>query len=117
MHESLRDEMSRVSAALAELDGRHGMQILNENLRVREEVAFLGAQVAGLQRQVHWLTAAQLQRGQGRGGTEGAGLGEGGGEAVSTAATALRGAARVVNVGQGLVPMRRGTSEEGRTKL
>ena len=120
MHESLRDEMSRVSAALAELDGRHGMQILNENLRMREEMAYLGAQVAGLQRQVHWLTAAQLQRVQGRGGTpgpSGTGMAEGGVEAVSTAATALRGAARVVNVGQGQVPMRRGTSEEGRTKL
>ena len=129
MHESLRDEMGRLSAALSELDGRHGMQILNENLRMREELSYLGVQVSGLQRQVHWLTAAQLQRVQGRGGTSGssaggAALADGGVEAaagaVSTAATALRGAARVVNVGQGQregLPMRRGTSEEGRTKL
>ena len=127
MHESLRDEMGRLSAALSELDGRHGMQILNENLRMREELSYLGAQVAGLQRQVHWLTSAQLQRVQGRGGTAGSSAGgamaDGGVEAaagaVSTAATALRGAARVVNVGLGRegLPMRRGTSEEGRTKL
>ena len=137
LHESLRDEMSRISSALSELDGRHSMQILNENLRTREEITYLGAQVAGLQRQVHWLTSAQLQRQQGGAGGRstpgGTGVGSsavGGGDvsasagagveaavsAVSTAATALRGAARVVNVGQG-VPMRRRTSEEGRTKL
>jgi uncharacterized CHY-type Zn-finger protein len=138
MHESLRDEMSRISSALSELDGRHSMQILNENLRTREEISYLGAQVAGLQRQVHWLTSAQLQRQQGRSSTPGAGssssgmadAGAGAGveaavSAVSTAATALRGAARMVNVGgngsgagAGLgIGMRRGVSEEGRTKL
>jgi hypothetical protein len=130
MHESLRDELSRISSALSELDGRHSMQILNENLRMREEMSYFGAQVAGLQRQVHWLTSAQLQRQQGRSGTPGPSTGamadtgvEVAASAVSTAATALRGAARVVNVGQGQgqkgegMPMRRGTSEEGRTKL
>lgn len=137
MHESLRDEMSRMSSALQELDGRHSMQTLNENLRTREEITYLGAQVAGLSRQMHWLTSAQLQRqqpqqqqggsrpgpsthssavgGAGSGdGSDIAGAGAGVEAAVNTAATALRGAARVVNVGQG---MRRGLSEEGRTKL
>ena len=128
MHESLRDEMSRMSSALSELDGRHSMQILNENLRTREEISYLGAQLAGLQRQVHWLTSAQLQRQQAgtRSGTPAAGssamadAGAGAGvevavSAVSTAATALRGAARVVNVGSGRdgIGMRRGASEEG----
>ena len=140
LHESLRDETSRISAALAELDGRHSMQILNENLRTREEISYLGGQVTGVQRQVHWLTSVQLQRQQGGGGgggrstPGGTGVGSSSGgdasagagveaavSAVSTAATALRGAARVVNVGQGGaqqgVPMRRRTSEEGRTKL
>lgn len=135
MHESLRDEMARVSAALTELDGRHSMQILNENLRTRDEIAYLGGQVAGMGRQVHWLTSAQLQR-QTPGGSAaarevGAGASAGGGgggsvegavNAMSTAATALRGAARVVNVGGGQGSptspgMRRGVSEEGRTKL
>lgn len=139
LHESLRDEISRISTALSELDGRNSMQILNENLRTREEISYLGAQVAGLQRQVHWLTSAQLQRQQGRSNTPGgtavgpSSAASGGGDAsagagveaavsaVNTAATALRGAARVVNVGQGPggqgLPMRRRTSEEGRTKL
>ena len=128
MHESLRDELSRVASGLAELDGRHSMQNLNENLRTREEISYIGAQVAGLQRQVHWLTSAQLQRsatpgasrdGGGRIADAGAGAGvEAAVGAVNTAATALRGAARVVNVGQREgMGMRRGPSEEGRTKL
>lgn len=132
MHESLRDEMARISSALSELDGRHSMQVLNENLRTREEITYLGAQLGGVQRQVHWLTSAQLQRQHGRNSPAAAGssssamsdAGAGAGveaavSAVSTAATALRGAARMVNVGgngSGLM-MRRGTSEEGRTKL
>ncbi|KAK4574511.1 hypothetical protein LTR86_001352 [Recurvomyces mirabilis] len=132
MHESLRDEMSRVNSALQELDGRHSMQTLNENLRTREEISYLGAQLAGLSRQVHWLTSTQLQR-QSRSATPSAVAGsssemagtsvEAAVNAVSTAATALRGAARMVSVGQGQSssgshgPMRRENSAEGRTKL
>ena len=135
MHENLREEMTRMSTTLQELDGRHSMQILNENLRTREEIAYLGGQVAGMSRQVHWLTSAQLQRMQGRSGTPVQSVGAGpssaaeyvdasaGAEvdgavgAVNTAATALRGAARVVNVGREPGHLRRRTSEEGRTKL
>jgi hypothetical protein len=143
--------MARISTALQELDGRTSMQILNEGLRNREEIAYLGGQVAGMNRQVHWLTSTQLQRQQGPNSprapsasssnvsrrAEMGDAAEGGASAsgssgvkvavnaMSTAATALRGAARVVNVGPpspnptatspGL--MRRGPSEEGRTKL
>lgn len=145
MHESLREEMTRISTALQELDGRHSMQILNENLRNREEIAYLGGQVAGMNRQVHWLTSTQLQRQQGgssprapstnsssrrehgdaaESGSSSADASSGvqvAVNAMSTAATALRGAARVVNVGGPQSPtspnMRRGMSEEGRTKL
>ena len=144
MHENLREEMARISTALQELDGRHSMQILNENLRNREEIAYLGGQVAGMNRQVHWLTSTQLQRQQGasssrapsasgvsrreRGdaadsSSSAAGASSGvqvAVNAMSTAATALRGAARVVNVGPQSPTspnMRRGMSEEGRTKL
>lgn len=137
MHENLRTEVSRIATALSELDGRQSMQMLNDNLRTREEIAYIGGQVAGMSRQVHWLTAAQLQRQQGRtantpdipsrdfGDTPGAGAGAGveaAVNAVASAASALRGAARIVagtagpsTVREGMA--RRGTSEEGRTKL
>lgn len=118
MHENLREEFSRLTAALAELDGRHSMQTLNENLRTRDEITYIGAQVAGLSRQVHWLTSAQLQRGglgqQDDRVSPGPSTSEVAEAAVSAVGSAVRGAARVVAVGQS---MRRGTSEEGRTKL
>lgn len=137
MNESLRDEVTRISAAMSELDGRQSMQTLNENLRTREEIAYLGGQVAGMSRQVHWLTSAQLQRQQGRGtrtpdgsnrefgDTAGASAGAGveaAVNAVANAASALRGAARIVSGAAGSSSgrdgmARRGTSEEGRTKL
>ncbi|QIW98635.1 hypothetical protein AMS68_004153 [Peltaster fructicola] len=135
LHESLRTEMTRISAAVSELDGRQSMQVLNENLRTREEIAYIGGQVAGMSRQVHWLTAAQLQRQQGRangapdassrefGDASGAGAGAGveaAVNAVASAASALRGAARIVagssdDTREGMT--RRRTSDEGRTKL
>ena len=99
MHESLRDELARMSAAIQELDGRTQMQILNENLRTREAMGHLGAQVGGMQRQVHWLTSARLQRRE-----------EGPASVVGEAARVLEGI-----VGSG--GMRRRASEEGRTKL
>ncbi|KAF2716331.1 hypothetical protein K431DRAFT_235586 [Polychaeton citri CBS 116435] len=132
MHESLRDEMSRMNTALQELEGRHSMQILNENLRTREETSYLGAQVAGLSRQVHWLTSTQLQRQQHRAPTPQAGgpSGSGGGlvsdlagagvgveAAVQSAANALRGVTRRASQGEGVGAVRRQRSEEGRTKL
>ncbi|KAF2162423.1 hypothetical protein M409DRAFT_27048 [Zasmidium cellare ATCC 36951] len=123
MHEALREEMSRVNSALQELDGRHSMQILNENMRTREEITYMGAQVAGLSRQVHWLTSVQLQRQQSRSGTPGGGAGSGevaaaAGPSVEQAiSSAVRGAARIVSAGREGMAMRRGHSEEGRTKL
>nr|POE72503.1 tnf receptor-associated factor 5 [Quercus suber] len=127
MHESLRAELARVSGALADLDARTSMQTLNENLRTRDEIAYLGAQFAGLGRQVHWLTSAQLQRTQQVGQApppppppppqqrgESSAASEVAEAAVSAVGSAVRSAARAVSVGQS---MRRGNSEEGRTKL
>lgn len=123
LHESLRAEVARTTAALQDLDARHSMQSLNENLRLRDELAYLGAQVGGLQRGVVWLTQERLQRGGGVGGggsvgsdIAGAGAGvEAAVSAVGSAASALRGVGRIG--GAMGVGMRRGVSEEGRTKL
>lgn len=122
LHESLRDEMARIATALQELDGRHSMLILNENIRLKEDMAYLGAQVSGVARQVGWLTSARLQQSQQQtpsssnrdGGDGGEGAVQG---AVSSAATALRGAARVVSVGREGLELGRRTTDEGRTKL
>ncbi|GAM85355.1 hypothetical protein ANO11243_033620 [Dothideomycetidae sp. 11243] len=62
LHESLRDELARITAALSDLDARHSMMILNENLRLKEDLTYLVGQVGGLGRQVGWLTSARLQQ-------------------------------------------------------
>ncbi|KAK1077259.1 hypothetical protein LTR33_008236 [Friedmanniomyces endolithicus] len=67
LHESLREEFGRLSTALQDLDARQSLHTLDENLRMRDEMGFLGAQVAGLRSQVRWLVAAQLQQRGGRG--------------------------------------------------
>ncbi|GAB7362317.1 hypothetical protein MBLNU230_g2333t1 [Neophaeotheca triangularis] len=131
LHESLRDEVARITSTLSDLEGRNSMERLNDNLRIRDEMAYLGARVEGLGRQVQWLTSAQLMRRQ-----QGSGRGEGGGEAggvgevVSAVGEVMRGVRGVVGGGAGsegsgegpvaqgrAAPMRRGASEEGRTKL
>lgn len=127
LHESLRDEVTRIAAALHDLDGRHSMLMLNENLRLKEDMAFLNAQVSGIGRQVAFLSArvvGGMRQGQqnqvqsqarnqthtqdSRGAAEtGSGSdadadtesGEPGGRNLQNAVTALRGAARMVSVG------------------
>lgn len=140
LHESLRDEVTRIAGALHDLDGRHSMLMLNENLRLKEDMAFLNAQVSGLGGQVGWLTNAVMARGngastgaasqrpqdieeEGESGDEG-GRGRARPESVTmqNAVTALRGAARMVNLSRSNtgpaagLPRRIG-SDEGRTKL
>lgn len=132
LHESLRDEVSRVTTALSDLDGRQSMERLNDNLRIRDEMAYLGARVEGLGRQVCWLTNAQLMRRQGQSGGGGGGSGEGGEgsagagveAAVSAVGAAVNGIRGAMGGGEGSAGagrtapgMRRGASEEGRTKL
>ncbi|KAK0272482.1 hypothetical protein LTR91_006204 [Friedmanniomyces endolithicus] len=131
LHESLREEFSRLSTALQDLDARQSLHTLNENLRMRDEMGFLGAQVAGVRSQVGWLVAAQLQQRGGRGtygvggsaggavgGAEGAERGSGGSEGSAGAGqgsdAAAGSAGRVVAERS---QVRRRTSEEGRTKL
>ena len=124
LHESLREEVRRVADALHELEGRHSMLILNENLRLKEEMAYLGGQMNGVARQVGWLTSARLQEQQGR-ATAGPSTERGEEahseqavqDAVSNAATAWRGAARMVNAGREGLGMGRRPTDEGRTKL
>jgi len=65
LHENLREEVGRVSSSLHELDGRHGMAIVNETMRIKEDLAHLGGQVGGLSRQVGWLASTRLQHGHG----------------------------------------------------
>ena len=53
LQESLREEVSRVSAALSELDARTTMTAMNENLRVKEDILHLNAAIGGMRLQLH----------------------------------------------------------------
>jgi len=131
LHESLREEFARLSTALQDLDARQSLHTLNENLRMRDEMGFLGAQVAGLRSQVGWLIAAQLQQRGGRGrygvggSTGGATGGAEGAERASNGSEGHAGAGQGSDAAAGSAArvvaersqVRRRASEEGRTKL
>ena len=61
LHESLREEVDRVSAALSELDAKSSMLLMNESLRVKEDMAHTNAAVNAIRMQLHWLMSARLQ--------------------------------------------------------
>ena len=64
LHESLREEVTRVSAAVSELDAKASMMVLNESLRMKEELAHTNAAVGGMRMHLHWLMSARLQNQQ-----------------------------------------------------
>lgn len=61
LQESLREEVSRVSAALSELDARTTMTVMNESLRVKENISHMDAAIGSMRLQLHWLVSARLQ--------------------------------------------------------
>jgi len=142
LHESLRDEVTRVAGALHELDARHNITMFSENLRLKEDIAFLDAQVSGLFGQVGWLMNTRLQAQQAQTQTHNPPQNQGQapqsqmnasrpqssshrhgdesrGEEAETGANsgqtlmAMRGSARMVQLGG----TRRSGVDEGRTKL
>ncbi|KAF2219223.1 TRAF-like signal transducer [Elsinoe ampelina] len=112
LHESLRDEVTRVSSALTDLDGRHSMMILNENLRLKEELAYIGGQVGGLGRQVGWLTGLRLQDNATRGPAFNPPT-----TALATSRTMPSRADGAEAVAAAISAPRRRLTDEGRTKL
>ena len=64
LHESLREEVSRVSAAVSELDAKASMMVMNESLRTKEDLTHTNAAIGGMRMQLHWLMSARLQNQQ-----------------------------------------------------
>ena len=64
LHESLREEVNRVSAAVSEVDAKASMMVMNESLRMKEDMAYTNAAVGGMRAQLHWLMSARLQNQQ-----------------------------------------------------
>ncbi|KAJ5654259.1 Zinc fingerRING-type [Penicillium lividum] len=63
LHESLRDEVSQMSHALTDLDARASMTIMNECLRIKEDMAHTNAAVNSIRMQVQWLMNPRLHNG------------------------------------------------------
>lgn len=66
LHESLREEVDRVSTAVADLDARSSMMILNESLRLKEDMAHTNAAITSMRAHLQWLMSARLQQVQPR---------------------------------------------------
>ena len=64
LHESLRDEVGRVSTAVSELDAKASMMVMNESLRIKEDLTHTNAAIGGMRMQLHWLISARLQNQQ-----------------------------------------------------
>ena len=64
LHESLREEVGRVSTAISELDAKASMMVMNESLRIKEDLTHTNAAIGGMRMQLHWLISARLQNQQ-----------------------------------------------------
>lgn len=60
LHDSLREEVSRITNALTELDGRTNMMIINESQRQKDEMLHTNAAINSMRMQLHWLMSATL---------------------------------------------------------
>lgn len=61
LHESLREEVDRLSGAVSALDAKSSMMIMNESLRIKEDLAHTNAVIGSMRMQLQWLTSARLQ--------------------------------------------------------
>ncbi|KAF5862008.1 hypothetical protein ETB97_012243 [Aspergillus alliaceus] len=64
LHESLREEVGQLSHAITDLDARASMAIMNECLRLKEDMAHTNAAVSSVRMQVQWLMNPRIHQGQ-----------------------------------------------------
>lgn len=117
VHESLRTEVGQLSHAITDLDARASMSIMNESLRIKEDMAHTNAALNSIRMQVQWLINPRLHQHQvQRTSNDGNGTGTGTGTRTgsgSESATASNSAA----VASGLRPRRLSDSAREGTKL
>jgi hypothetical protein len=64
LHESLREEVGQLSHAISDLDARASMAIMNECLRLKEDMAHTNAAVSSIRMQVQWLMNPRIHQSQ-----------------------------------------------------
>lgn len=62
LHENLREEVSRISTTLSEVEGRTNMMIINESQRNKDEMLHANAAINNMRMQLHWLMSATIQQ-------------------------------------------------------
>jgi hypothetical protein len=62
LHDSLREEVSRISNALTDLDGRTNMTIINESQRSKDEMLHVNAAISNMRMHLQWVVSATLQQ-------------------------------------------------------
>ncbi|KAI4606630.1 hypothetical protein J4E83_010002 [Alternaria metachromatica] len=62
LHDSLREEVSRISNALTDLDGRTNMMIINESQRSKDEMLHVNAAISNMRMHLQWVVSATLQQ-------------------------------------------------------
>ncbi|KAI9721971.1 MAG: hypothetical protein M1812_001929 [Candelaria pacifica] len=60
LHESLREEVGRVSTAISDLDAKTSMMVINEGLRMKDDMAHTNAAINSLRMQMHWLVSSRM---------------------------------------------------------
>ncbi|KAF2621083.1 hypothetical protein BU25DRAFT_380189 [Macroventuria anomochaeta] len=62
LHENLREEVSRISTTLTEVEGRTNMMIINESQRNKDEMLHTNAAINNMRMQLHWLMSATIHQ-------------------------------------------------------
>jgi hypothetical protein len=60
LHDSLREEVSRITNAMTELEGRANMMVFNESTRVKEDMLRTNTAINSMRMQLHWLMSSHL---------------------------------------------------------
>lgn len=60
LHDSLREEVSRIANALTDLDGRTNMMIISESQRAKDEMLHANAAISSMRMHLQWLVSATL---------------------------------------------------------
>jgi hypothetical protein len=60
LHDSLREEVSRITNAMTELEGRANMMVFNESTRVKDEMLRTNTAINSMRMQLHWLMSSHL---------------------------------------------------------
>ena len=62
LHENLREEVSRISTTLTEVEGRTNMMVINESQRNKDEMLHTNAAINNMRMQLHWLMSATIHQ-------------------------------------------------------